>query len=217
MYVFVRLFICLLIALITSVLINNNRKNNKTKIKNKMFLVAVTSIILYLILLFVPFENCVHTFKSAESSLKYSNFHTPNLTIDGDTTSLTIYKKDISSNDVLIIPKSDNGWKIGRGIDTKSIKFNSNKLYSVNIYYYRNTDEHFIILTDWNDEITSLHDNKNSDFKELFQTNKAEKVKVYASYIGDLDSSYVLVVNNQEYEFILSDRNAQKYEMNLKD
>lgn len=217
MYVFVRLFICLLIALITSVLINNNRKNNKTKIKNKMFLVAVTSIILYLFLLFVPFENCVHTFKSAESSLKYSNFHTPNLTIDGDTTSLTIYKKDISSNDVLIIPKSDNGWKIGRGIDTKSIKFNSNKLYSVNICYYRNTDEHYIILTDWNDEITSLHDNKNSDFKELFQTNKAEKVKVYATYIGDLDSSYVLVVNNQEYEFILSDRNAQKYEMNLKD
>ena len=175
------------------------------------------TVILYLIIMIIPFENYIYTFNSAESSLKYSNSYSPDLIVDGEKTSLTIYRKDVSTNEVLIIPKNNKGWKIGRGIDTKSLNVSSNKLYSVDICNYRNTDEYYIILTDWNDEIYSLCDNKNSTFKELSQTTKSREIKNYIAYIGNFDSSYVLIINNQKFEFVLSYGNEKTYELRLKE
>ncbi|MBR1763237.1 MAG: hypothetical protein IJ731_07735 [Eubacterium sp.] len=217
MYVFVRIFICLLLALIAIILVKKNRKGHNIKVKNAILLITIMSVILYLILMIIPFENCIYTFNSAESSLKYSNLYSPDLTVDGKTTTLTIYRKDVSTNEVLIIPKNNKGWKIGRGIDTKSLNVSSNKLYSVDICNYRNTDEWYIILTDWNDEIYSLCDNKNSTFKELSQTAKSRELKNYVAYIGKFDSSYVLIINNQEFEFVLSDGKRKTYELRLKE
>ncbi|MBR4240845.1 MAG: hypothetical protein IKR97_01350, partial [Eubacterium sp.] len=119
-----------------------------------------------------------------------------------------------STNEVLIIPKNNKGWKIGRGIDTKSINVSSNKLYSVDICNYRNTDEYYIILTDWNDEITSLYDNKNSTFKNLSQTTKSSRINSYATYIENFDINYVLTINNQKFRFVFDEEN-KTYAMRL--
>ena len=212
MYGYIRLFISVLLTLLAIKFIKPNCK--KQNIKFKIIICSVLGLALYLLLMFVPFENCFYTFNSAESTLIYSNLHTSDLTVDGKNTSLTIYKKDISTNGVLIIPKSNKGWKIGRGVDTKYVRVKSNKLYSVDICNYRKTDEYYIILTDWNDEITSLYDNKNSTFKKLSQTTKSSRINSYATYIENFDINYVLTINNQKFRFVFDEQN-KTYAMRL--
>lgn len=83
-----------------------------------------------------PIENLFVTFSTPEKSYNYVNFEKAKIVISGDTTDLVIGHE----NTYLIIPKTDKGWKIGRGLDTKTVSVNYNDGIMVSLFKHKKTE-----------------------------------------------------------------------------
>lgn len=162
---------------------------------------SITSLILITVLAFLPFENLFFTFDSPKAAYKYYNFGSSNinLVIKGDKSDFVIAsKKDF--DEYLIVPKNDNGWKIGIGSNTKRIIQKVSDEVAVYVYQYKDTEDYFITVLDLKGGNSKITDSYGSEFYSFKKTNNSlgKTFTTYYTHISKLDSYYFVTVNDTQ-------------------
>lgn len=161
------------------------------------------SIVLVVTMAFVPFENLYTTFETPVKAYNYYNFGKSDIQlIVGGTTSDLIIDNRSGSDHYLIIPRSNNGWKIGIGAETKKIIQKTNNGIVICVYQYKDTADYYITVLDTNGGDTDIADSSNSKFYALKKTNPAlgKEFVTYFAHVPALDSQYWICVNGSKIE-----------------
>ena len=147
------------------------------------------------ILALLPVENAFLTFSSPQSAYQYNHTGDVKLVVSGEITDFVVGAKG-DVDEYTILPKCDDGWKLGMGFDTKRIHQTVSDGVVVYVYQYKNTDDYYITILDTSGGPLELTDNRNSNFQCLEHTNEALDTTFYTyyGYIHDYDDSYALTV-----------------------
>lgn len=167
--------------------------------KRKWYLIVFAMVvILTTISALVPIENAFITFSSPESAYQYSNSGDVKLIVDGKETDFIIGAKG-KTNSYAIIPKTDRGWKMSIGIDTKRVVQTMSDGIIIYVYQYKNSDDYYITIMDTNGGSLIITDNNNSTFYALSETNSALNKTFYTYYasINGINEQYTLTVNGR--------------------
>ena len=198
MYNVIRLIIgC--IFLLCSIIVMKNFK----AISKRVLYIASSglSVLLIVVLMFLPFENLFLTFGSPKDAYEYSNSGQSNieLIVEGDNCDLIIDRKN-DSDAYLIIPKTADGWKIGIGADTKRIAQKISDGIVIYVYQYKDTSDYFITILDTNGGESIVSDEYNTEFLSLERYNDLleKKFVTYYAHIANLNSQYSVTVNGNK-------------------
>ena len=198
MYIVVRIIIVgvLLVFAVFAI-----KKTQKLRKRVCYIISLIAAMILTTVLAFLPFENLFLTFDSPDAAYMYynSNQSPIDLIIHGKECDFVVdAKKDADTH--LIIPKTERGWQIGIGIDTKRKTRTVSNGIVVNVYQYKNTNEYFITVLDTNGGRSNVSDNHNTNFFSLEKNNETlQKTFVtYYAHLPDVKSSYSVFVNGNE-------------------
>lgn len=162
---------------------------------------AILSVLLIVVLVFLPFENLFVTFDSPKAAYEYfitgkSNIE---LIVEGDNCDLMIDRKD-DSDTYLIIPKTTDGWKVGIGSNTKRIAQELSNGIVLDVYQYKDTNEYFITILDTNGGESTISDEYNTKFLSLekYDDYLGKTFVTYYAHITDLDPQYSVIVNDSK-------------------
>ncbi len=175
------------------------RKSNSLKLKNKSIpLSLVISIILTVILSFVPFENAFMSFSSPQKAFSYSYDSEIKAILDGENSTMII-ADDNNTDQIDIIPKTKekDKWKIGMGYNIKSVANLKGNGFYVFIDTYDKSKDYYIYITTMNMENCEITDNCNSEF-QLIPDKPNSYYKNYAAYIKNFNKNYSIFINNEE-------------------
>ena len=120
------------------------------------------------------------------------------LIVDGEKTNFVVgVKGDV--NIYAIIPKSDNGWKLGMSFDTKRVIQKISDGVTIYMYQYKNTDDYYITVLDTNGGLSKISDNLGSEFQYLDKSNSTlnKTFYTYYAYINNFNDQYTLTVNDK--------------------
>lgn len=192
-FVIIRIIFWSIAFIISFLLIRKSRIIHKRQWATVTLVVAV---ILTSISALIPIENALITFSSPESAYNYNNSGNVKLIVDGEKTDFVVGTKG-DADVYLIIPKSNDGWKLGMGLDTKKVFQTISNGITIYVYKYKNTDDYYITVLDTNGGSTNITDNHNSKFKHLEKFNSilGKTFYTYYAYINNFDDQYTLTVN----------------------
>lgn len=183
LFVLIRLAVwCILLLLALKYRYFINR--SYTHYKFKKIIVVIMCIILLIFSFIIPLENAILTFSSPEAAFTYYNNGDIVLAIDGEETALVI----AYDSTTLIVPKVENGWKLGMGHETKTVYSSIDNGFWISVLRYRETNEYYIIVSGVSKNISKIEDNKDSIFRF------SEDLNTYYAYIGNYDESYRLTI-----------------------
>lgn len=175
-------------------------KNSRFSSKGRLLIIALTLIItLTTISVFIPIENTFITFSTPESAFHYTNSGEVQLIVEGKESDLVIGDKN-DTDILLIIPKTDNGWKLGLGVHTKKVIRTIESEITIYVYQYKNTDDYYIMVLDTNGGECQISDTNNSKFYSLRKENSAlnKNFYTYYAYIGNFRDRYTVTVNGNQ-------------------
>lgn len=189
------------------------KKNNKLKKKTLIISVIVT-IILAEISMYIPIENQFMYFHSADSAYKYINVYSSKYIIDGKNSDLVV-GNNIDSDELLIIPKNENGWQVGLSKDIE-IAVAVSDTCGLGISIYKPTNECYIFVHNADNEKMKIKDNHNFEFKFINNniTNSVGSYE-YAAFVGEIDNNYRLTVNGNTYKLLKFNKGNKIYDMQL--
>jgi len=144
-----------------------------------------------------PVENLFVTFSTPEKSFHYINLEKAKIVISGDTTDLVIGHEDT----YLIVPKTDKGWKIGRGLDTKNVSVNYNDGIIVALFKHKKSGEYYVEVSDVEGKACTIKDSGNSKFYNV----KDGEICRYYAYVHNLNDSYELFVNGKRVNLSINE------------
>lgn len=198
MYNIIRLIIgCVfLVCSITAI------KKSKLIRKHILYIVFTSlSVILIVVLAFLPFENLFVTFDSPKVAYEYYNLGKSNieLIVEGDDCDFIIDREN-DSDTYLIIPKTADGWKIGVGSNTKRIVQKLSNGILLYVYQYKNTSDYFITILDTNGGESTVSDEYNTKFFSLERYNDSleKNFVTYYAHITNLNQQYSVIVNDNK-------------------
>ena len=114
--------------------------------RRKIIIFSILALVVATVLNFVPFENLFVTFGSPESAYRYvhSTPHEIKMVVNGETCDLVIGEKD--ADQYLIIPRSEDGWKIGLGIHTRLVEHKIQEDAIVFTHQYKHEQIYFVTV-----------------------------------------------------------------------
>ena len=190
-------------GIVFGVCFNWIKKSNLVNKRRFLVILPVVITILCTVSALIPIENAFVTFPSPESSYNYNKPGKVSMVIEGEETDFVLGIKGEDSI-MAIIPKSDNGWKLGMGFDTKRVFLTVSGEISIRVYRYKNSDDYYIGVHDMNGYILEITDNHGDEFK-CFKKNTNnmyfENACTYYAYINDFNDQYILTVNGKEIDF----------------
>ncbi len=199
MYAIIRYIFALIIAALCLLFIK------KTK-KQRITLAIIAAIAAVIISSLIPVENAFMTFSSPEDACKYVYFDSNKieLTVDGNESSLAVLRRGNTYN-YIIVPKSDDGWKLdsgmATGLNSKTRLVNvirPSDEYTVEILRYADTSEYYIGVTGHYSSISAISDSLGSDFYHLVSDSGA--YHTYYAYINGYGEDYELTLNGEAYD-----------------
>lgn len=192
MYGLIRLvFGCIILCCLVLII-----KKSKTMYKRKQYIFSVFMVVfLVTILSFVPFENLLITFNSPEAAFNFVNPEKVKLVIQGKNSDFVIGERDGANYTYLIVPKNDNGWKVGRGLDTKLKMRKVHNGIMIYVYQYKNTGDYYVTISDLSGEKLQIEDSHGSQF--LCNTISKTYVTYYAAAF-QIDSQYWIKINDEK-------------------
>lgn len=195
LFVIIRLVLWSIAFIISLLLIRKSRAIHKRRWSIVAFVVTV---ILTTISALIPIENALITFSSPESAYNYNNSGNIKLIVDGEKTNFVIGTKG-DTDIYAIVPKSNGGWKIGMGLDTKKVIQTISDGITIYVYQYKNTNDYFITVLDTKGGSSDITDNLHSEFKYLEKSNSTlgKTFYTYYAYINDFNDQYALTVNDK--------------------
>ncbi len=198
MYNIIRLIIgCIfLVCSITAI------KKSKVIRKHILYIVFTSlSVLLIVVLAFLPFENLFVTFDSPKAAYEYFNVGKSNveLVVEGGDCDFIIDRKN-DSDTYLIIPKTADGWKIGIGSNTKRIVQNLSNGIVLYVYQYKNTNDYFMTILNTNGGELTVSDEYNTKFFSLerYHDSLGKVFVTCYAHITNLDSQYSVIVNDNK-------------------
>jgi len=198
MYNIIRLIIgcILLVCSITAI------KKSKVIRKHILYIIFTSlSVLLIVVLAFLPFENLFVNFDSPKAAYEYFNLGKSNieLIVEGDECDFIIDRKN-DSDTYLIIPKTADGWKIGIGSNTKRIVQKLSNGIVLYVYQYKNTSDYFITILDTNGGESTVSDEYNTRFFSLERNNDSlgKTFVTYYAHITNLNPQYSVIVNDNK-------------------
>ena len=164
----------------------------------KLIITFMLTIIFTTLSALIPLENVFVTFSSPESAYNYNHSGKVNLIVNGSKTDFIVGEKN-NTDVYLIVPKSDNGWKQGLGLDTKRICDKISDGITVYVYQYKNTDDYYIVLLNTNGGPLDITDNNNSEFIYSESANSIlnKTFYTYYAYLNSFNRQYTLTVNGE--------------------
>lgn len=200
MYAMIRVIIWSVVFLICVVMVKKSKYKHK---KCLYFAFFLATILLGTITCMIPFENIFITFPSSEAAFDYINSGTVELTVDGRNTDMVVAKKS-NNNVYAIMPKSNDGWKLSIGLDTRRIVRQVSDGIIVEVYQYKYTDDYYIVVLNTNGGASKISDNQNSEFYYLTEINNTLKKTFYTyyAYIYDFNDQYTLTINESTISLI---------------
>ena len=196
MYTIIRLLIGCTFLVCSMIVIKNSKG-----IRKHIWYIAFTSlsVLLIVVLTFLPFENLFMTFDSPEAVYAYYYLGKSNieLVVEGDDCDLIIDRKN-NSDTYLMIPKTADGWKIGVGSDTKRIMQKFSDGISLDVYRYKDSGDYFITIIDTNGGESTISDEYNTKFLSLERYNDSlgKNFVTYYAHITNLNPQYSVTVND---------------------
>lgn len=167
--------------------------------KRRCSIVAfAATVILTTISALIPIENAFVTFSSPKSAYNYNHSASVELIVDGNESDFVVGAK--GETDVYaIVPRSNNAWKIGMGLDTKRIVQTISDGITIYVYQYNNTNDYYITVLDTNGGSSEITDNRNSKFEHLDKANSTlnKTFYTYFAFIDSFDEQYALTVNGK--------------------
>lgn len=179
-------------------------RRGKSKRKKMLSVISIiVSMILISALALIPFENAFISFSSPTDAYEYNTFGKTNvqLIVEGNYSDFIVDKQQDAIK-YSVVPKDDNGWKIGVGIYLKCIAVESFQTTTVSVYNYSGTDDYFISVLDTGNTETEVSDVWGSKFFPLENYNKPLDrtfVTYYAHISGSLDN-YTVTVNGESIQ-----------------
>ena len=163
----------------------------------KLIITFMLSVILTTLSALIPLENVFVTFSSPESAYNYNHSGKVKLIVNGSKTDFIVGEKN-NTDVYLIVPRSDNGWKQGMGLDTKRICNKISDGITVYVYQYKNTDDYYIVLLNTNGGPLDITDN-NSEFIYSESANSIlnKTFYTYYAYLNSFNRQYTLTVNGE--------------------
>lgn len=174
------------------------RKSRAIHKRRWLTVALAVAVILTTISALIPIENAFVTFTSPQSAYNYNNTGSVKLVVNGAKTDFVVGAK--GDTDVyIIVPKSDSGWKLGMGLDTKRIAQTISDGVSVYVYRYKNSDDYYITVLDTSGGPLEITDTHNSEFQysDKFNSTLNKTYYTYYTYINGYDEQYVLTVNGK--------------------
>ncbi len=164
----------------------------------KLIITFMLTIIFTTLSALIPLENVFVTFSSPESAYNYNHSGKVKLIVNGSKTDFIVGEKN-NTDVYLIVPKSDNGWKQGLGLDTKRICDKISDGITVYVYQYKNTDDYYIVLLNTNGGPLDITDNNNSEFIYSESANSIlnKTFYTYYAYLNSFNRQYTLTVNGE--------------------
>lgn len=196
LFVIIRLIFWSLAFIVCFLLIRKSHIIHKRKWSLIAFAMAV---VLITVSALIPIENAFVTFSSPKSAYNYNHCGNVTLIVDGKKTDFVVGVKGDTSV-YAIVPKSDDGWKLGMGLDTKRIFKTISDGINIYVYHYKNSNDYYITVLDTNGGSSEITDNHGSKFQCLDKSNSAlNKIfYTYYAYISNFDDQYTLTVNGKE-------------------
>ena len=148
---------------------------------------------------FLPVENSVLTFPTAEKAFAHVNSEKAVLVAEGEKSALVVGEESENEHTLLIVPKSDEGWKIGRGIDTKLEKQLLDGDFVINLYKHRRCGDYYISILYTGSGELEISDSCNSAFYAPENTGDRGSEFRLAN-ISDYDDSYRININGMELQ-----------------
>ena len=198
MFIIVRLIIVFVFLGCSALIIKKSNTEHKHKLRLAF---AGVSVALVAVLPFLPFENLFMNFDSPEEAYEYYIFGKSNieLVVEGNDCDLVVDRKsDVDS--YLIIPKNEDGWKIGIGSDTKNILQRFSNGVDVCIYQYKNTGDYFITILDTSGGELNVSDEFDTKFYSLTKSNDftGQAFTTYYAHLDNFDPQYYVTVNGNK-------------------
>lgn len=194
MFIIVRIIICCVFFLIPLTLMRlfGILHRNRT-----FFISIMLSIVVLSISSVVPFENLLFTFNTPEEVYLYSHIgkHNIVLIVEGNNSALVIDQKNNKDYLFYMVPKDDQGWKIGIGTDMKYVSNQIIGELAINVYQFKCSDDYYIQIDHIHGTPLMLADEYNSCFYPLKRID----------YFGKENYSYFACVqfNNSKYSIII--------------
>lgn len=192
-FIMIRIIVCFGVCIAAALCIQKPGISQK---RRRIALALAAGVVLTTLSALFPVENAFITFSSAESSYHYTNVGKVNLTVSGEQTDLVVAQKG-NANSLLIIPKSEDGWKIGIGVYTKSAFYTASNGATVRVYRYKNSSDYYVEVLDSAGDKAEVTDNCNSEFHsvERFNTALDKNCYTYYAYVSNLDDTYTVLVD----------------------
>lgn len=164
----------------------------------------VISVVLVAVLSFLPLENYFITFDSPKKAYEYYNLGKSDieLVVEGDESDFVVNRVN-ETDTYLIIPKSEDGWKIGIGSNTKRIIQKHSDEIVIYIYQYKNTNDYFITIFNTDGGGLNLSDNYNTKFYSLEKNNNilGKTFVTYYAHVPYFNHQYSILVDGFEIVF----------------
>ena len=199
MFGLIRLILCGIVFVIIFLLLR--KRIEPAKVKKAAAILFIGIFFLGSTLLaFVPFENLFVTFDTPEAAYDY---FTPGKSgeaflIEGKESTFVLKTKN-GTNSSLIVPKTENGWKVPIGTYRKSVFNQPFKDFTVTVFQYKDTSDYYIKVVDVNAFVQTLTDSDGTVFtKKQPSVSTFNLSSVYYAYISDFDATtYTLIVNGE--------------------
>lgn len=197
MYSIIRVAIGFVILIISNLILRKHGRLNKKKsnILSVLIVVFVSTM-----LAFVPFENAIITFPTPEAAYRYYNAGAEvQQIVEGEESDFIIGGKNGKQN-ILIVPKTTDGWKIGIGMDTKLVEETYFEDVFVYIYQYGKSQDYFCMVVSIGDKERQISDSNGSiDIAEKYSVETIEKtIRCYSTYIKDYEQGYWIAVDGKK-------------------
>ena len=177
---------------------------SKSKIADKGRAQSIsTAIIVSVVALCISFipRNINKVFDSPEEAYLQSGYGKApvKLVVNGQNCALVVGGGKNTDN-IHIVPKTAEGWKAGRGIDTKSVSHHREEKLLINVFRYKDTADYFIRVEHDNGEALQIADSAGSSFLRLDREDPAYGTDffVYYASVYAPDEDYRLIVNGVE-------------------
>lgn len=171
--------------------------------KINIIVLGVLILILCTISGLFPVENYFVTFSTPEEAYSYMNFEKVKLVVEGNKSAFVVGEKDRADYDYLVIPRNQNGWKLGRGVDTKLKEQKIIEGIFVDIYEYKDGDDYYVTVLEMSGKELEILDSCDSRFIKLSYDNE-EIDNNYSSYYASIlsyDENYWISVNGKQISF----------------
>ena len=198
MYSIVRIIIGFLLLSVPMVLVAKSKARHKQRRVVGCVLLALA---ITIVLSFVPFENAIVTFPSAESAARYYDMKFSNTqeVVEGLECDMVVARKSKNSYSQTLVPKTNEGWKIGLGTDIKIISQKTTENATITVYGHQKLSDRFIWIKYMDDEEPIIAHSIQTEFVVLQKEELGDLyLSVYCANITQTTEAYRVYINGKE-------------------